>query len=811
MKIKTAFKVGKKNDNEWSSVYGYIPDDEHSKELLGEMFAVIRVATAVEDFAIEKFSKILVEQLQQAYFQELANYKSTLERLEESCWKMKSKMELLLSREQEISDIGIDIEMAIVVIKQNLLYAVCIGESKVIISRNGSLVDISEALVDNSKVGFIKSGSLELEETDKVCIITSKAFKTVEDLTDNFNSLNVEDYSLENEAGSSVMFIADETSNWPVAEEVIEQIEHPIEEKVQSDEDLENTPEDEPEQIDVETEEVREEEEIDLEEEEESESAIKEKFGVAKDKVKNLTKKGLSRINNIYVTKFKKGNIDGVESDDESDNTLNGDEYVKPVRTTNNKVLGRALDVKDGVFNYFRNNQTTYVHIFKKIASGIFALGYNIKEFFLYNIIGKPKNRRVINKSSVKRNRYFFFFLIIALSIFVIVNFRSSQSTRREKREIEEAQSEVNEYSRQIDEITSLVSNTQFADNSTKQELLNRLNSLDVSVKAAKNRDIDIKDQSKIESIKNEYDTLLVRTKTQTDKLLLVEAFEQPQIVNDLKATDPNSNGSDIEYSEGNLFVSDQGANIVYKIPTEIGSVAEPFISGLEQPYLLAKNVAGEIVVYDSSPSSSIGKFNPNEKESLVRFPSLSPSNIGNVEEVAIFDGNDSLYELKPNLKQLFRRDKEGPDYLSGGATFQDVSPPNWKTSDELAGAIDIAAPFEIYVLVNGEGIKRYLSGADNTISYATFRNMLEEDFEKIKTAVAFDVSTKYLVVGDNLNKRLMLFEIEDNSEKSIKFTKQFVYRGAGDYLSNIKDIKINEGDRKIYVLDDSRVLRFDI
>lgn len=295
------------------------------------------------------------------------------------------------------------------------------------------------------------------------------------------------------------------------------------------------------------------------------------------------------------------------------------------------------------------------------------------------------------------------------------------------------------------------------------------------------------------------------------DKITGSVGFTQPQVIADLGKIYSEANLSDLVYTQGNLYASDKQRNTIYQIGTNLNSEATQFVSDLNSPYTMTVNVDGDIIFYDNDSSGSLGKVSVSDGQ-LTRYPSLSPAVIGSIAKAAIFSGNDALYELHQNHQQIFKREREGDTYSSGGAVYNTQNPPNWKTDPELGSAIDIDVPYEIYVLVRGKGLRRYLAGENNTITKETFINTTDNDYNALSAATAIDTDGKLLAVADPTNRRVMLFSIQDNDAKNLVYEKSFVYRGDdSSVFKNIKEVVVNEASNNIFVLDGTSIVRIDL
>src|SRR5690554_2310280 len=123
MNIKAEYLVGQQKENEWAGVYGYRPEDDINRKstINAEMFAVIRIETEAESKNLERISKMLLDELQEVYIEDNTS-KDGILRIENAFNKMKAKLEVILSREEEILEKGIDIEIGAAFLQEETLY-----------------------------------------------------------------------------------------------------------------------------------------------------------------------------------------------------------------------------------------------------------------------------------------------------------------------------------------------------------------------------------------------------------------------------------------------------------------------------------------------------------------------------------------------------------------------------------------------------------------------------------------------------------------------------------------------------------------
>lgn len=861
MKVKFDYKLGKQSDHEWSGVFGYRPEDANELKELGEIYAVFRFSTEVEDFALDMFSKILLETLQRNFYEDLKNYRSTLDRLEESCWKMKAKMEMLLAREKEVAEVGIDIEMGFFVLVGNYLYAMTIGESRVFIYRQDSLIEITEGLIDKDKKGFLKSASLEIEDGDRFCITTSKALGS--DLFDLEEQVSALKFSPDSkESGVGIMVFADENDSWPVEVIGVPQEIEPNVSLYEPSIENENTILDaeflEEEKSSTKTyDETGKQEEVvherrtnyvnngddfakntsEGEYEDEPRTSLK-------DRALNLVqsfKLGLASFLNRF-NRRKKANLseqelesDLVEEDNTNQNNQTRKSHHNGSQFTQNELVVEGFDddkgsiiekfktffkqivlgikviflkITKGIKNHFKNNERTYAHFLNNIVRFFQNLFKNFNKWFKRNILGQTLDRRDLKKVRVQRNRYLFIFAIIFLTSFVYTNYTNGEYAKKVDAAERTIQDKIAEYTTDLAQLSSSASVSINAESDVKTPILGRIQTLTTNLK------ITIGELDSNEFIKektnfnSQLNGLVTSSQNEKDKLLLIQSFTQPQIIADASKDFPDASLTDLEYAEGALFVSDIGRNVVYKVSTELNASLQAHVSGLTAPKLLVKNVAGEVVVYDNDQTAVAGKFSPAVPNSFTRFTNLTPPTSGSVEGVAIYSGNDSLYEIKTENKQIFRRDRQGEGYAAGGIPYQESATSNWRTDGIFLNAIDIEAPYEIYVLIKGLGLSRFFGGSENNLAPENIKGIMPEDRLALNNASAMDIEGTIIAIGDSNGKKIFIFEIQEDS--TLKLVKQIQFRGEGNHFANIKEIQINLIDRKLYILDANRVLRAD-
>lgn len=819
MLIKADFVVGKNSLTSWSGVYGFKPED--SIEPI-ELFAVIKLQSSSDQDRLESLGKFFLDELQNYLFVEgkETNY---IVRLENAVWKMKSKMDFLLSSDPKYSQSGLDIEMSLCLFDKDFLYMGVIGESKIFIRRAEKFVDLSNNLADANMMGFFKTGSMLIEPNDRIALATGSIEKLGVDLVEySLESLNINRLeSIKGEQNTAVLILADESDNWYVFNSVEEEI---IEED--SSEELQNDI------VEESTFDSNSEQDFPIQQEDfEPENTLNKASTLKVNledrgtidlrqnntaKIANLASSGFGKIAN-KLKNFRQSSV--VEQGESKSYIVSQNVESESIDKKTPLDLIKQILLKIGVFvsklskniNVFykakiaptlKSSNKTYIKYFRDF---IHFLIKNLKIFitwfkkeFIGGGIEDRRNKFLVAKKR-RRNRIILIVLSIILLILVIngINNRNAELKEQErqlsiKSSIDSSKSQFQAIEKQFSPSLEL---------SKKESFASELAKINKSLDAQKKENLYLEE---IKTIQKEIATL-------TDNLFGVVPIVTPNYIAEIGKLYADANLSDIVLIDGSLYVSDKDRGVIYKLSVNTGSAISQFVQGLKSPSSLTVNVSNNIIFFDADSSSAIGKIFLEDGR-IERYAGLAPAVIGNVIKAAVFSGNDALYEIHQNHQQLFKRDKDDSGgYVGGGAVYNTQNPPNWKTDPELAKAIDIDIPYEVYVLIEGRGVRRYLAGGDNTITTNSFINTSQKDIESLSSATAIDIGDKMLAVADPVNRRILLFTIEQSESKNLVFEKSFVYKGSDQStFKDIKELVIDETSKAIFVLDATSIVRID-
>jgi hypothetical protein len=195
--INTSFVTGKAAQGRWSGVFASPPGSR--SERLGQLFVVVSLS-APEGFDSKMAGDLLLENIQDTYYDDSRDT-NVIKKLERMCLSAAKHLEYLLEREDKASEEGIDLSIEAIVIYNNFVYMSVLGEGGIFLSRNGSIINLSDGLKDLSGKGLIRSGSGKWDEDDKFMLLSPNALEELNEtlLTRFIKSGSAEAFSKQKE------------------------------------------------------------------------------------------------------------------------------------------------------------------------------------------------------------------------------------------------------------------------------------------------------------------------------------------------------------------------------------------------------------------------------------------------------------------------------------------------------------------------------------------------------------------------------------------------------------------------------------
>lgn len=168
-------------------------------------------------------------------------------------------------------------------------------------------------------------------------------------------------------------------------------------------------------------------------------------------------------------------------------------------------------------------------------------------------------------------------------------------------------------------------------------------------------------------------------------------------------------------------------------------------------------------------------------KEEKISFNKIKIDNYSQISSFDIY--NNRPYLLNKEQKQIYRYDQMPKDELTNSST--------WIKEGGNINPVYLVTDFSIFVLDQSGTVYKFLEGKKDA-SFAT------ENIEPaLSSADILRVGEKYLYVLDKTSKRLVVY---------LKETGKFINQYQSNKFDNLKDLMIDEGNKKAYILNNNSV-----
>lgn len=849
--ITTQFKIADPTARSWSGIFGHRPDNKALRELHGWMFGVMSIKASI-NFDLEKMAGLLQDELHAAYF-DGAPEQRRLEDFEQALTSVSKRIGMIMDRETKLAEKGIDFEMMVAVVRQNVLYIGAVGESKIMVARGDDVAEISGILIDSEMDGFARTGSLEVEPEDRFILLTNDAFK---DLGKNSSEEAVSDFDLDSvtlKKGSSILIGYELSEEWlkppePEPKEVAR--DKPEEESVEVEEVAvaslaEVVSEDEatveptldsevPEsQLEIKTEGAAteaigpqeditrsiEHEDHPLQEglpKEESISRFQEIKDRAFDSIANIRDLVLDMASRLPVIGERFAfvdsdeNLDDVDEEGDTYDDIQADEELEP-----DSLMARRAAVSEEDTNRIPDRLARMTNIDSAAVSDIAGRVRGVADtaFKASSVALGTANERIRDlrhgrpgsridyvkggrRPGFKFDARWRVVAVVGVVALVVMVLGVRQAVLDNEQRIYEQGilDQVAEIESEFEKL-SLRANTASigTENEVEKEQVTReLDALAARAESLKSEEISVR----------QLDGVVAGVQTEKDSLLKINAFTDPQIVTNLAVNFPGVDAVDIEYSEGQLYVADEGTGVIYRTNLNLNSEASIFAAGLTNPRKLARDLDGGIVFLDSAAESALGTIDISDG-SIRRQPGISADKLGTVNGMFIWENNGTLYTLNEERPAIVKQASVAGNYQIPGESSV------WRQAANLANAVDLAVDGSIYVLINGTGLKRFWAGEPADL---TIEGLLTSDVAALQTSVAFELTNNRIYVADRTNQRILVFRLRSGDQVVYDFEEQILYRGEEDIFTDIKDIVVTTSGQvdRVFVLDGEKVIRID-
>lgn len=812
MKTYTDFIASKPSKHNWSNVFGYRPETEELAKIYGEMYAVMSITTEME-FDLSQIGGLLFDELYESYFKEGIT-KVSFNDFETAVYKVKQRIETILSRETELASKGVDFEMGVLIVKGEYLYGAIVGEPRLFIDRQGNFAEIAKSFIDSAADGFMRSGSLVLEPEDRILLSTNKLASQLErdgDVDGLLLDFSLRQYEPEEGAGLIIGYMLSEEPEVKVEPVVVD-------ETPEMDENSEHEP-------DLLTQTVGDGLELGTEEDEEAPiTAVSASVVPAVDRTE-------------FLNRHRQNIADDEEGVEEDEDEIYDDEPsalaqklddVKGRVFNFGRTLGATLQSKvseaKGRYQEFKSDRQTLTgdeddyEVAQNSVSAVStatAAGGSIVDKIMASVklfitkaqpvVGeyadkllslfknKPGSRGMYLRGNQPQYKWKTIIVVGAILLVVVVLVVRRRNEEIElARQVQAVETQISQLDSSWQQIKAEVVTLSIGNPPVdqKQQLLSQVDEINVEAKSLLSKKIQT---SKLE-------TLITDTDSAKDELLSIRKFTEPQLVTDLGVTFEGAQPADLAYAGGNIYIVDKAKGVIYRTGTSLKSEASSFASGFTNPYLITQNKDGDLVVVDDNADSILATVVASSAQ-IKRSPGLSKAKLGTLSAIDVYDNNLALYSINPGKTALFKQENVGGNYQIPN----DTTP--WRRDADFASGVDIAVDFSIFTIIKGKGMVRYIANEPATYNAAGF---VSEDVDALRNIVGFEITPTKLYMADPANKRVIVADRTD--ENTFTFSEQFVYTGSDEKVfTEIKDIIVNEAAKHIFVLDGTRVIRLDM
>lgn len=282
------------------------------------------------------------------------------------------------------------------------------------------------------------------------------------------------------------------------------------------------------------------------------------------------------------------------------------------------------------------------------------------------------------------------------------------------------------------------------------------------------------------------------------DEVRKVIVITDGDIVTDIAGYIEGADANDISLLDQVLYISDMSTSSIYQVSTSGGEVSKVIgaDNGLGTPNTIVFDGEGNLFISDLE--KGMYKYFLSESRGEV-IAGLSVTSIGEVADIENYvtpDGSNILYLLRASNGDIRKITR----YESGYSI-----PALRLASEGFADAIDLEIDGRIYVLSASEGIMRYFG--DGLDPYT----LVGLD-EPIEGPSCMELDDQLAFIGDIVNKRVVIVTKGSSiSPQQGKYVAQIQYRGENDYLSDIREIIVDDGERTIYILANTTIFKADL
>jgi hypothetical protein len=281
------------------------------------------------------------------------------------------------------------------------------------------------------------------------------------------------------------------------------------------------------------------------------------------------------------------------------------------------------------------------------------------------------------------------------------------------------------------------------------------------------------------EKLNETYNNLYRDIELLGEKIRNIKRVNNPNLIVDFKEENQEIKLGNFLLSQNNIVAFGKESSLIYTFNLKDKKITKKQADGL----LPTLACPGEKKIFFYGNDKKFFEFDP-AKNSLKQIEIALGDGEDAISSMAVY--NQKLYTISPNSNQIFKH----PPTIVG---FAKGSP--WiKEGVSLADVKSIAIDGTIYVLKSSELVK-FSNGNKNNLSITV------EPALSLPAKIWTASDSSYLYILESLSKRIVV------SDKQGKLKMQYLFSG----LDDIKDFAVAEKEKKIYLLDGTKIFDFTV
>lgn len=738
----------------------------------GRLYGVLSLSNPQKRVDCVSIGELLQDALLDAFYE--TNEDNIIDLLEETIRKTKERLLEIMSQSKVIGNEIVDMELTLVSVRDNVFYIASFGNTDIELYNKNKKINLRDFLKDTSGRNGVEVMSGILKKDDRILLSISNSLTRIIDakLRDhifNFDLTNLIPHLREG-LHSCVLLLGYEVFAPTITkkEEVVPHFEEVQQENITFNESIEHE---------------------NVEENSHMKERLEEIPEIAKES-EGIVEKPRASVRRHEFSQSLESDKGEVEETDEVFNSVPLTDVEKYVEEVSNKpkvdpkaILSKISlilgNIKSKIFN--KENQSTFIYLIQKLLSGIKNLF--MKLFLLIKSLFSRSARRRVSPIFLKSSRSSKTKLIIigvailALLLALFFGVRQISANNEEKKKLETANALVEE---------AKTLSTQAQTNA----LLNKDKARSLITESNTKADAALKVSSTVSEAIKPIKATNEATLLDIDKIV---QLNDSTIFSDIYFKFPSFKPQSMGLSSDRIYIAEKTGTILESLKSNMDFTKLPIEDG-KLSSISATTVDGtNLVIMD--PKEGLFSYSSKTK-SLSKLTGLSDVVVGQVSSMvsATVAKQGYIYTLRSDTGAVTRLPKLSDSYAQPETRF---------TDDRLIEGLDIEVDGKVWA-VTKENIYRFVNNKEE--SFSLDKAGLPKPISSFNEIA---ISSKYLFIADNTNKRVVIVtKGGSNNASKIEYVASLSYKGVLGEFNDIIDMKLDND--VLYILDSKRVYKFD-